>query len=54
VMADGGIEAASIISRCPDVPEKLQMRFIDARPDDWSPFSDRFVRGDWMQWPLPQ
>jgi hypothetical protein len=29
----------------------VEWRFADPRPDDWSPFSDRFPKADWMQWP---
>lgn len=29
----------------------LEWRFCNERPDDWSPFSDRFQRSDWMRWP---
>jgi len=25
-------------------------RFVTQKPADWSPFSDRFPRADWMQW----
>lgn len=28
-------------------------RLQSEKPDDWSPFSDRFPRADWMQWPYP-
>lgn len=31
-------------------PFKLDWRFVEERPDDWSPFSDRFPRADWMKW----
>jgi len=26
-------------------------RFASLKPDDWSPFTDRFPKADWMQWP---
>ena len=32
-------------------PEHLDFRFVEERPADWTPFSDRFPRRDWMQWP---
>lgn len=32
-------------------PDDLEFRFVDVRPDDWSPFCDRFQRGPWMRWP---
>lgn len=27
-------------------------RFCEAKPADWTPFSDRFPRAEWMQWPV--
>lgn len=34
-------------------PRDLEWRFVDERPDDWSPFNDRFPRADWMKWDQP-
>lgn len=31
-------------------PHGIQFRFIEEKPDDWSPFSDRFEKADWMRW----
>lgn len=31
-------------------PRDIQFRFIEERPDDWSPFSERFPKAGWMQW----
>ena len=31
-------------------PLPLEFRFVDERPDDWSPFCDRFQRAAWMKW----
>jgi hypothetical protein len=31
-------------------PFKIDWRFVEERPDDWSPFSDRFPRAEWMKW----
>lgn len=32
-------------------PADMEWRFCEPRPDDWSPFSGRFPRADWMKWP---
>jgi len=32
------------------MPEDVEWRFVEERPDDWSPFSDRFPQADWMEW----
>lgn len=32
-------------------PDDLEWRFVEERPDDWSPFSDRFPKAAWMEWP---
>ena len=32
-------------------PDDVEWRFCDERPDGWAPFTDRFPRADWMQWP---
>lgn len=36
-----------------DPPPSLEWRFVEERPDDWTPYeSDRFPRADWMpDWP---
>lgn len=31
-------------------PADLEWRFCEARPVEWSPFSSRFRRADWMKW----
>lgn len=33
-----------------DITRILEFRFCEERPDDWTPFSDRFPKRDWMQW----
>lgn len=30
--------------------DRLAWRFASTRPDDWSPFSERFSRAKWMRW----
>lgn len=32
------------------IPDDVEWRFVEERPDDWTPFSDRFQKADWMQW----
>jgi len=31
-------------------PERIEWRFCQARPDDWSPCGDRFPKARWMEW----
>ena len=31
-------------------PTGLIFRFVEERPVNWSPFSARFPRADWMKW----
>jgi len=31
-------------------PVDLEWRFVAEKPDDWSPFDDRFQKANWMQW----
>lgn len=31
-------------------PGELDVRFCDEKPDDWTPFSERFPRAEWMRW----
>lgn len=52
------VEAASldaakkaVISAYDTPPSDMVWRFAEERPDNWSPFSERFQRADWMQWP---
>ena len=32
-------------------PAKVQWRFVEERPADWSPFNGRFEQAKWMTWP---
>lgn len=35
-------------------PDDVEWRFVEERPDDWTPFSGRFPKAGWMDWaPLP-
>ena len=29
-------------------PDHINFRFIEERPDDWSPYCDRFPKANWM------
>lgn len=31
-------------------PDEIEFRFVEERPNDWEPFSDRFPRAEWMKW----
>ena len=31
-------------------PEKIEFRFCNDRPAEWSPFCDRFPKAEWMKW----
>lgn len=46
-------EAKEAILAChDDRPKEMEWRFCNVRPDDWSPFDDRFQKKDWMRWPV--
>ena len=32
------------------VPFPIIWRFVEERPDDWTPFNSRFPLSDWMRW----
>lgn len=52
VIAASEDAAREIIFDCYDKrPFDIEWRFCDERAADWSPFSERFPRADWMQWP---
>ncbi len=52
VRATSPAHARAIIRRSHDRENvRLEWRFVEARPLDWVPFSDRFPRRNWMQWP---
>lgn len=44
-------EAMGAVTDSYDRPHDLEWRFVNERPDDWSPFCDRFKPRKWMQWP---
>lgn len=56
VMAESGTDAMEVLRQAFDEaerPEKLTERF--AEPKGWSsPYTDRFPKADWMQWPWPK
>ena len=53
VYARSGDEARAVVTRCRDTKTAPEFRFVEERPADWIPFSDRFPRADWMLWPFP-
>lgn len=51
VMAASAAAAEAVIRAAHDDPScQLEFRFCEERPLDWSPFSERFPRRDWMRW----
>lgn len=51
-MARDDDEARDIIFRAHRKrPPAIDFRFVDKKRADWSPFSRRFPRADWMVWP---
>lgn len=56
VMARNETHAKDIIRDAHDDHRaKIQWRFVRVDlPQAWSPFSERFPRADWMQWPVAE
>lgn len=51
IVAASEIDAKQKIKNSYDnPPENLEFRFCEERSSDWSPFSGRFKRADWMIW----
>lgn len=42
---------AKIAAAYDDKSAIIEQRFIEPQSDDWAPFSGRFPRAKWMQWP---
>lgn len=54
VMAKDEDDAQRIIASAFDQPPgDLDWRFHEERDAEWSPFSGRFPKADWMLWPFP-
>lgn len=52
IQAESEEAAMGIVIACFDEkPKAMEWRFVEEKPDDWSPFCDRFPRADWMLWP---
>ena len=54
VRAEHEEAAKRFVLDCYDNPvhaSNIRWRFCDQQASDWSPFTGRFPRGDWMQWP---
>jgi len=51
VKATDEIKAMEIVRNSYDVPpeDAIEWRFCEERPLDWSPFSDRFPKAEWME-----
>lgn len=39
-----------VLNSYDSLPDKLRFRFNSYREKDWTPFSDRFQKADWMKW----
>jgi hypothetical protein len=50
VKAMNEYDAKDVIVAAHDDLVSLEWRFVNERPDEWSPFCDRFPRADWMVW----
>ena len=54
VLASSEEEAKKVINNSFDNGHSLdEWRFVNYRPEEWSPFNDRFQKVDWMKWPYP-
>jgi hypothetical protein len=51
IIAEDEEAARRIVIEAHDKPVVPEWRFVEARPEDWTPFCDRFQRKDWMKWP---
>lgn len=52
VQADSAQGAMNLVLKSYDeTPQSLEWRFVEDRSEDWTPFSGRFPKADWMQWP---
>lgn len=52
VVAEDEDGARQVIYDAHDRPNtSLDWRFVEERPDDWTPFNSRFRPAAWMQWP---
>jgi hypothetical protein len=52
IRADHEEGAKDRVLRSYDVrPDDVEWRFVEERPYEWVPFSGRFPKADWMQWP---
>lgn len=51
IRSDNEENAMEIIKSCYDeYQNNIEFRFIFIRDKDWSPFSDRFQKSEWMNW----
>lgn len=53
VIAESEEDARKKILASHDQSVDLEWRFVLERPLDWKPFSDRFMKAQWMIWPYP-
>lgn len=51
VQAEDEEAAKEVVSASYDIrPASLEWRFCEPRASDWTPFSERFPRWEWMKW----
>ncbi len=54
VRASSAMAAMEIVMQAHDVrPSKLEVRFCEVQPEDWTPFTSRFQKAEWMRWESP-
>lgn len=52
--SENAAKAAIIAAHDSPQPDDLDWRFIEERPDDWTPYNSRFEKADWMpDWRSP-
>ena len=52
IQAENQVHAEMLVLGAHDEPKvTLAWRFVEEKPDDWSPFNERFRKADWMVWP---
>lgn len=50
VVAEDEDGARAVVETAHDEPVTPEWRFVEERPDNWTPFNNRFRRADWMVW----
>lgn len=53
IAPDQEVAKALVVAAYERPPKSVEWRFCEERPNDWTPFCDRFERKPWMRWPEP-